>query len=127
MPHLFLESALLKHCTRTVIELLLYYKLFWLTDANKFFAIVSCFKQITTPLIIDLTIQHSITSTVISTVPAAIASAQAKHKEDMLVLRKMIGKSRLFRKSSSSTSPSDLKVSSKLALPEDLPIKSTEK
>lgn len=79
------------------------------------------------PPVIDLAIQHLISSAVTSAVVAVMASAQTKHKEKMLALREMIEKALLLRESGSSTPLLDPNASSKLSLPADLPSKSTKR
>ena len=127
VPPLFLEPALPKRRTRTTRELLPSYNPSWLIDKDKFPAEVSRFKAITAPPAIDPTIQQLIFSAVTSAIAAAMAFAQAKHEEDMLVLREMIKNALLFRESGSSIPPSNPNASSKLAPPADLPTKSTER
>ena len=75
----------------------------------------------------DPAIQHSISNAVTSAVAATLASAQTKHKEEMLALCKMIEKALLLRESGSSTLPSDSNASSKLFPSADLPSKSTKR
>lgn len=75
----------------------------------------------------DPAIQHLISNAITFAVAAAMASAQTKHKEEMLALRKMIEKALLLKESGSSTPPPDLKAFSKLSPPADLPSKSTER
>lgn len=83
--------------------------------------------MITTPPAMNLTIQHSIISAFTSTVDIAMASVQAKHKENMLALCKIIKKALFFRESGSFTSLSNSNASNKLALLADLPTKSTKR
>ena len=69
--------------------------------------------------------QQSITSAVTSAVATAVADIQAKHKYEMLSLRKMIEKSLLLRESPSATPSPDLDATPKAYLGRDSLLKTT--
>lgn len=101
----FLKPILPKYQTR-VGNLLPSYNIGWLIRTDSYSKTIIHFQKLTSqmsPLTIDLAIQNSIFSVVISSVNAAMASVQIKYKEEMLVLWEMIKKSLFFKKSISST------------------------
>ena len=121
--------ALQKHCTRAARELLPSYNSFWLTNLDKFPAVVSRFKKIMANFqVTNSFFQQSIISTVLFAVATAVAAIQTKHKNKMLSLWEMIEKFLLLRESPSTTPPPNPDATPK-SLPgsNSLPKTSTER
>ncbi len=108
IPPFLLEPALLKRHTRTAKEPSPSYNPSWLTDADKFPAVVSRFEEITAnSRVMDSSLQQSIANAVSSAMATAVAAIQTMHENEMLTLREMIEKSLLLKESPSATPPPD--------------------
>lgn len=124
-----LEPILLKRHTRSARELLLSYDVALLTNTESYSDAVSMFQELTFGMfapVIDSAIQHLISSAITFAIAATMASAQTRHKEEMLALCEIIEKALLLRESGSSTPLTNSNAPSKLFLPADFSSKSTE-
>lgn len=118
-----------KHCIRAIRELLPSYDSSWLTDLDKFLVTVSRFEEIiANSQVMDVSLQQSIISVILSAVIISVAAIQAKHKNEMLSLWEMIKNSLLLKESPSNILLLDLDATPKALLGGDfLPKASTEK
>lgn len=101
----------------------------WLTNADRFPATVSYFKEIiANSQVMDSSLQQSITSAVLFAVATTVTAIQAKHVNKMLAFREIIEKSLLLQDFPSATPPPDPDPSPKtLSIADSLPKTTTEK